>query len=130
MKLATLPTPEQNSIFKYTTMGPMIQKEMKYNLHYGNVRGDVLPPPHGTKASCISKINAKRITCTTVSHCKIMVPIYLLQKCFEADVIFFYQGTVSAIKFRKHLTKLKITIALRKKFSSTGFITAVKVTKI
>ena len=29
-------------------MGPMIQKEMKYNLHYGNVRGDVLPPPHGT----------------------------------------------------------------------------------
>ena len=25
---------EQNSIFKYTTMGPMIPKEMKYNLHY------------------------------------------------------------------------------------------------
>ena len=30
-------------------MGPMIRKEMKYNLHYGDVRGDVLPPPHGTK---------------------------------------------------------------------------------
>ena len=25
---------EQSSIFKYTTMGPMIPKEMKYNLHY------------------------------------------------------------------------------------------------
>ena len=24
-------------------MGPMIPKEMKYNLHYGKVRGDVLP---------------------------------------------------------------------------------------
>ena len=28
-------------LFKYTTMGPMIPKEMKYNLHYGDVRGDV-----------------------------------------------------------------------------------------
>ena len=35
---------EQNSIFKYTTMGPTIPKEMKYNLHYGDVRGDVLSP--------------------------------------------------------------------------------------
>ena len=26
----------------------MITKEMKYNLHYDEVRGDVLPPPHGT----------------------------------------------------------------------------------
>ena len=33
-EFATLLTPEQNSIFKYTTMGPMIPKEMKYNLHY------------------------------------------------------------------------------------------------
>ena len=32
---------EQNSIFKYTTLGRMIPKEMKYNLHYGNVRGKV-----------------------------------------------------------------------------------------
>ena len=29
----------------------MILKEMKYNLHYGNVRGDVLPPPRGTNTS-------------------------------------------------------------------------------
>ena len=43
---------EQNSISKDTTMGPMIPKEMKYNLHYGKVRGDVLPPPHGTNTSC------------------------------------------------------------------------------
>ena len=33
-------------------MGPMIPKEMKYNLPYGDVRGDVLPPPHGTNTSC------------------------------------------------------------------------------
>ena len=25
----------------------MIPKEMKYNLHYGDVRGDVLSPPNG-----------------------------------------------------------------------------------
>ena len=27
---------EQISIFKYNTMGPLILKEMKYNLHYRN----------------------------------------------------------------------------------------------
>ena len=26
----------------------MIPKEIKYNLHYDDVRGDVLQPPHGT----------------------------------------------------------------------------------
>ena len=26
----------------------MIPKEMKYNLHYDDVRGDILRPPHGT----------------------------------------------------------------------------------
>ena len=31
---------------------PVIPKEMKYNLHFGDVRGDVLPPPHGTNTSC------------------------------------------------------------------------------
>ena len=34
---------------------------------------------------------------------------------------------MSAIKFRKRLTKFKITIALPKKFGSNGFITVVKV---
>ena len=29
-------------------MGSMIQKEIKYNLHYGDVQGDTLRPPHGT----------------------------------------------------------------------------------
>ena len=43
---------------------------------------------------------------------------------------FFYQGTVSAIKFRKCLTKFKITIALPKNFGRKNFITAVKVNKI
>ena len=37
---------------------------------------------------------------------------------------------MSAIKFRKRLTKNKITIALSKKFGSKGFITVVKVIKI
>ena len=48
MKFATLLTPSSvyisRTIFKDSTMGPMIPKEMKYNLHYGKVRGDVLPP--------------------------------------------------------------------------------------
>ena len=34
------------------------------------------------------------------------------------------------MKFRKRLTKFKITIALPKKFGSKGFITVVKVIKI
>ena len=33
-------------------MGPMIAKEMKYNLHYGKVWGDVLLLPHDTNTSC------------------------------------------------------------------------------
>ena len=43
---------EQNSTIKYTSMGPMIPKEMKYYLYYGDVWGNVLPPPHGTNTSC------------------------------------------------------------------------------
>ena len=33
-------------------MGQMIPKEMKYNLLYGEVRGDVLRPPRGTIICC------------------------------------------------------------------------------
>ena len=55
---------------------------------------------------------------------------FFLPFLFHTDVIFFYQGTVSAIKFRKRLVKFKITIGLPKKFDSKGVITAVKVTKI
>ena len=54
----------------------------------------------------------------------------MLQKCFQTDAIFSYQGTVSEIKFQKRLTKFKITNALSKKFSSKGFISTVKVIKI
>ena len=36
------------SILKITRMGPVIPKEIKYNLHYDNVRGDFLRPPHGS----------------------------------------------------------------------------------
>ena len=50
--------------------------------------------------------------------------------CFRLTLYFFYQGTVSAIKFRKRLSKFKVTTALPKKFGSKGFVTAVKVTKI
>ena len=56
--------------------------------------------------------------------------MYLVAEGFQTDAIFFYQGHVSAIKFRKRHTKFKIPIALPKKFGSRGFITAVKVTKI
>ena len=43
-------------------MGPMIPKEMKYNLHYGDVRGDVLPPQHSTNTGySVVKINFKKI---------------------------------------------------------------------
>ena len=38
---------KQNSIFKDTETGPMIPKEIKYNLHYDEVR-----VPHGTNTSC------------------------------------------------------------------------------
>ena len=49
-------------------MVPMIPKEMKYNLHYGKVRGDVLPPPHGTNTSCsVVKQTSKRLPLETKS---------------------------------------------------------------
>ena len=43
---------EQNSIFKDTTIGLMIPKQTKYNMHYGEVRGDILRLPHGTNTGC------------------------------------------------------------------------------
>ena len=39
---------ERYSIFKINKMGSMIPKEIKYNLHYDDVRGHFLRPPHGT----------------------------------------------------------------------------------
>ena len=58
MKFATLLTPSK--VYRSRTpfskipplMGPMIPKEMEYNLHYGKIRGDVLPTPKGTNISC------------------------------------------------------------------------------
>ena len=43
-------------------MGPMIPKEMKYNLHYGDVLEAVLPPPQGTKTSysVVNKVQQNR----------------------------------------------------------------------
>ena len=48
-------------------MGPSIPKEMKYELHYGDVRGGVLPPPHGTNTSC-SVVNVKKIAFGNKKH--------------------------------------------------------------
>ena len=43
---------EQNSIFKDTAgVQWNIPKEMKYNLHYGEVLEDILRPPHGINTS-------------------------------------------------------------------------------
>ena len=38
----------------------MIPKEIKYNLHFDDVRGDILRPPHGTKSATVSEIKVKR----------------------------------------------------------------------
>ena len=43
-------------------MGPMLPKEMKYNLYYGEVWRDVLPPPQ------CSKINVKKIVFGNKEH--------------------------------------------------------------
>ena len=55
MKSATLLMPSSVYVsrapFSNDTMGPMIPKEMKSNLHYGEVRGDFLWPPHGINTS-------------------------------------------------------------------------------
>ena len=57
MKFATLLT--LSSVHMSRTPFPNIQhwaqlglKEIKFNLHYGEVPGDVLPASHGTYTSC------------------------------------------------------------------------------
>ena len=51
-------------------MGSMILKEMKHtcNLHYGEVRGDVLRPPHGTNTSCSIVKNIKKVAFGNTGH--------------------------------------------------------------
>ena len=61
---------------------------------------------------------SKSVHLVTVKFC---FRYTLLQKCFQTDTIFFYQGIVSAIKFRKRPAKFKQTIALPKKFGSKCF---------
>ena len=48
--------PEQNSIYKDTTLNPMIPNEMKHNLHCGKELGDGLTPPHDTNIISLEKI--------------------------------------------------------------------------
>ena len=48
-------------------MSPMIPKEMKYNLHYDKVRGDVLPSPHGTNTSLYNfLLKMGQVPCNTL----------------------------------------------------------------
>ena len=47
----TLAPAEQNSIFKMTQNEPKDQKV--YNLHYNEVQGVVLRPPHGTTPAAV-----------------------------------------------------------------------------
>ena len=47
----------------------MITKEMKNILHYGEVRGDVLPPPHDTNTSCSSHSYVLHLT----NYCEIKI---------------------------------------------------------
>ena len=61
---------EQNSICNYATMGPMIPKEMKYNLNYGDVRGErhsTAATRHLHQLQCC-KINVKKIAFGNKEH--------------------------------------------------------------
>ena len=65
MKFATLLMPSRvymsTTPFQSYHNVPNDPKEIEYNLHYGEVRGDVLRPPHATNASCNSeKIKVKK----------------------------------------------------------------------
>ena len=40
----------------------MIQKEIKYNLHYDDVRGDLLRPPHDATSATV-KLNKSQKDC-------------------------------------------------------------------
>ena len=65
-------------------MEQMIQKEMKYNLHYGDVREDVLPPPHGTNTSCSCKINVKK-DCFWL-HVNVVLRVRMLNTTFSSVI--------------------------------------------
>ena len=49
----------------------MIPKEMKYNLHYGEVWGNILRPPHSAQHQLITKTRLfKYIENFTTKNCK------------------------------------------------------------
>ena len=41
-------------------MGAMIPKEIKFNLHYDDVRGDFLCPPQGTTPTTVEQSKSKK----------------------------------------------------------------------
>ena len=55
----------------------MIPKEMKYNLYYGDVRGDVLPPPHGSiNDTKRNSTQSTRITLALQRNEKVTKPLF------------------------------------------------------
>ena len=85
-------------------MGSMIPKEIKYNLHYDDVRGNFLRPPHGTTPATAEKHKSKKelpletkktqnhenrrlclIECLHINHCSLQGSIRLLA---PAEAIF------------------------------------------
>ena len=76
----------------------MIPKEMEYNLHYGDVRGDVPLPPHGTNTSCsVVKINVKKISMTrSITNVTNWIDKSLLQSCCKNN---FYGDTYGVTDF-------------------------------
>ena len=61
-------------------MGPMILKEMKYNLHYGDVRGDVLPPSFSPELRNYFETYLNTILGQCKEMTKILITLILLSK--------------------------------------------------
>ena len=93
-------------------MGPMIPKEMKYNLYYGKVRGDVLPPPHGTNTSCsVVKKNVKKIAFGNKEHTTDKkMGVSVLSLCTESLSVIFTHFNIhcyrSLVQSRVHRSDL------------------------
>ena len=93
-------------------MSPMIPKEMKYNLHCGDVRGDVLPPPYGTNTSSNEVCNTA-YPFDAVSHPEEILLNISSGLHAPQDV---QQSLLSAVKTgeKKFVTFVKETLSTRK----------------
>ena len=81
----------------------MIPKEMKYNVHNGKLRGDVLPPPRGRNTNCsVVKINVKKIAFGNKEHTtdqKMGVSVKSLPS-FTKRTCFRYENTPIQIYYK------------------------------